>query len=63
MKMTSPSSLTTSPLPSRGAFIVFEGLDKSGKSTQSLKLYDNLIKVGHKVKHMRFPGIFIHHSL
>lgn len=40
----------------RGAFIVLEGLDRSGKSTQCLKLVDNLNKAGLKAKGIRFPG-------
>lgn len=45
----------------RGAFIVFEGIDRCGKTTQSLKLTDNLKWVfgdieDKIVKHMRFPG-------
>jgi dTMP kinase len=30
----------------RGAFIVFEGLDRSGKSTQAAKLTDSLNESG-----------------
>lgn len=40
----------------RGAFIVIEGLDRSGKTTQVQKLADALSKDGHKVKALRFPG-------
>jgi hypothetical protein len=43
----------------RGAFIVLEGLDRSGKSTQCLKLVDNLNKAGLKAKGMRFPGVLV----
>jgi dTMP kinase len=39
----------------RGIFIVVEGLDKAGKSTQCEILATNLTKDGHKVQHMRFP--------
>ncbi|KAK9894122.1 Deoxythymidylate kinase [Cystobasidium minutum MCA 4210] len=39
----------------RGAFIILEGLDRSGKSTQCLKLVDNLNAAGLKSKSMRFP--------
>ncbi|CAJ1375836.1 unnamed protein product [Effrenium voratum] len=41
----------------RGLFLVFEGLDRSGKSTQSKKLEAHLQKVGYgKVKWMCFPN-------
>ncbi|KAL9056194.1 MAG: hypothetical protein Q9162_003073 [Coniocarpon cinnabarinum] len=39
----------------RGALIVFEGLDKAGKSTQCAQLANSLSKQGHRVKAMRFP--------
>jgi len=41
----------------RGKLIVFEGLDRSGKSTQCARLVESLGKQGQKVKHMRFPGM------
>ena len=40
----------------RGLFIVVEGLDKAGKSTQSERLVENVGKLGRPVIHMRFPG-------
>lgn len=40
----------------RGAFIVVEGLDRSGKTTQVKKLCDSLYSSGHNVKSLRFPG-------
>ena len=40
----------------RGKFIVFEGLDRSGKSTQAERLVDTLRGYGQKVEHMRFPN-------
>lgn len=43
-------------MATRGAFIVFEGIDRCGKTTQSLKLVENLKKLGIPTKHMRFPG-------
>lgn len=41
---------------SRGAFIVIEGLDRSGKTTQVKRLEAELSKSGKKVKVLRFPG-------
>lgn len=41
---------------SRGAFIVVEGLDRAGKSTQVKKLCDRLYAEGHNVKAIGFPG-------
>ena len=40
----------------RGLLIVFEGLDRAGKTTQCECLCKNLESQGHKVKRMRFPG-------
>jgi len=40
----------------RGAFIVIEGLDRAGKTTQVKKLCDALYSAGHNVKTIRFPG-------
>jgi len=40
----------------RGAFIVIEGLDRSGKTTQVKRLEAELSKDGKKVKVFRFPG-------
>ena len=39
----------------RGLFIVFEGLDRSGKSTQSQMLTDYLISQGQKCRKINFP--------
>jgi dTMP kinase len=41
----------------RGKLIVFEGLDRAGKSTQCEMLTEALQKDGLKVRHMRFPGM------
>lgn len=49
--MSSSNSLTK-----RGAFIVFEGCDRSGKTTQSSMLVDFLKKQNAPVKHMVFPN-------
>ncbi|MBI2385938.1 MAG: dTMP kinase [Elusimicrobia bacterium] len=40
----------------KGLFIVFEGPDKSGKSTQARRLVDSLRAKGHDVVHTREPG-------
>lgn len=40
----------------RGCLIVFEGLDRSGKSTQCAKLVEHLQANGHEVEHLRFPN-------
>lgn len=42
----------------RGAFIVLEGLDRSGKSTQVGLLEKRLKAAGREVRVMRFPGRF-----
>mmetsp|Transcript_22908 Transcript_22908/g.38369 ORF Transcript_22908/g.38369 Transcript_22908/m.38369 type:complete len:98 (+) Transcript_22908:130-423(+) len=39
----------------RGAFILFEGIDRCGKTTQSKMLTETLLKQGIKAEHMRFP--------
>ncbi|KIY71805.1 thymidylate kinase [Cylindrobasidium torrendii FP15055 ss-10] len=39
----------------RGAFIVIEGLDRSGKTTQIAALYEHLISLGKKVEQIKFP--------
>ena len=41
---------------SRGNLIVFEGIDRSGKTTQSLKLVENFNLVGIDTVHMCFPN-------
>lgn len=40
----------------RGAFIVLEGLDRSGKTTQVKLLEQRFVEEGQPVKAMRFPG-------
>jgi dTMP kinase len=40
----------------RGAFIVIEGLDRAGKTTQVKKLCDALYDAGHNIQTIRFPG-------
>lgn len=57
------SALMTTP--ARGAFIVIEGLDRSGKSTQAARLFDRIQSVGTdapssgsppKAVLLKFPG-------
>jgi len=40
----------------RGALIVLEGLDRSGKTTQVKLLEQRFVELGRRVKVMRFPG-------
>lgn len=42
--------------PRRGLFLVFEGLDRSGKSTQSKRVAEHLRKAGKTVSHINFPN-------
>jgi hypothetical protein len=42
----------------RGALIVLEGLDRSGKTTQVKLLEQRFVELGRKVKVMRFPGTY-----
>lgn len=44
------------PAVARGAFVVLEGLDRSGKTTQVKLLQSRLIEAGRRVQLMRFPG-------
>ena len=41
-----------------GKLIVLEGIDGSGKATQSGLLEDHLIKSGKDVMHISFPGLW-----
>jgi dTMP kinase len=43
-------------MAARGAFILFEGVDRCGKTTQATKLVEALTKAGQKAVLMRFPG-------
>jgi len=40
----------------RGALIVIEGVDRSGKSTQCAKLAKRLVSEGVKAELFKFPG-------
>lgn len=50
--MSEPSSSS----PIRGFFIVLEGLDRSGKSTQAQLLLDHFASAGYPVQSWKFPG-------
>ena len=50
-----PRQEPTKPV-ARGAFIVVEGLDRAGKTTQVKKLCDKLYASGRNIKTLRFPG-------
>lgn len=50
--------LTPSSSGKRGAFIVLEGLDRSGKTTQVKLLQTRFVEAGKEVRAMRFPGEF-----
>ncbi|KAI0123434.1 putative thymidylate kinase [Xylariales sp. AK1849] len=41
--------------PVRGAFVVFEGMDRAGKTTQAKLLQQRCIEEGKDVRFMRFP--------
>ncbi|WVQ85459.1 thymidylate kinase [Cryptococcus sp. DSM 104549] len=45
----------SAPTTNRGAFIVFEGLDRCGKSTQVDRLVQRLETDGHKARLQKFP--------
>ncbi|KAJ6440165.1 thymidylate kinase [Purpureocillium lavendulum] len=49
------SSTTATASTPRGAFIVLEGLDRSGKTTQVKLLEQRFVEAGRPVKVMRFP--------
>lgn len=50
------TSSTTGEKHGRGALVVLEGLDRSGKTTQVKLLEQRFVEAGRKVKVMRFPG-------
>lgn len=45
--------------PKRGAFIVLEGVDRCGKSTQVVKLVERLQAQGFAAEAIRFPGAYV----
>lgn len=52
-----PTESHGEPPPARGALVVLEGLDRSGKTTQVKLLEQRFVELGRKVKVMRFPGM------
>lgn len=57
MQHTPFQAMPRDPLPVRGAFIVIEGLDRSGKSTQTIRLLEKIkeLKGENAAKLIRFP--------
>lgn len=51
-----PGEPASSSSVARGALVVLEGLDRSGKTTQVKLLEQRFVELGRKVKVMRFPG-------
>lgn len=47
--------IVTNPSTKRGTFIVFEGVDRCGKTTQCGLLMKHLVKLGMAAAAMRFP--------
>ena len=41
----------------RGALIIFEGVDRSGKSTQIKRIFNQMVNKGEKVYLTRFPEV------
>lgn len=54
-QLVAPESAIT-----RGALVILEGLDRSGKTTQVKLLEQRFVELGKKVKVMRFPGKMDH---
>ena len=55
-------TVSTTQTNKRGAFIVLEGCDRSGKSTQCSRLVSRLNENGIKAELARFPGFRVFHS-
>ncbi|KAI1776265.1 thymidylate kinase-domain-containing protein [Hypoxylon cercidicola] len=51
----SMDGVETQEPPVRGAFVVFEGMDRAGKTTQAKLLQQRCIESGRDVRFMRFP--------
>lgn len=54
-----PQAKKPSDTVARGALVVLEGLDRSGKTTQVKLLEQRFVELGRKVKVMRFPGRYL----
>ena len=59
--LSSPPIPLSIKMESRGSFIVIEGLDRSGKSTQAERLRARIAETNgpDKVKLLKFPGTFL----
>jgi thymidylate kinase len=53
------SALATSSTTPRGQFIVLEGLDRCGKSTQVDRLVAKLQESGRPARLQKFPGLSV----
>jgi dTMP kinase len=53
--MIPPQQSTTSPMKPRGAFVLLEGVDRCGKTTQCKSLVERLLSAGIAATLMRFP--------
>ncbi len=56
--MAGPAASAAAAAAGRGALIVFEGVDRSGKTTQASMLVDLLKAQGTPAEFWRFPGLF-----
>lgn len=56
LSSASPLASPVNKKPQRGTFIVLEGLDRCGKSTQTKCIVDALKKEGTEAMALRFPG-------
>ena len=57
MADTQPDAASADSAPIRGALVVLEGLDRSGKTTQVQILAKKLVEQGRRVEVLRFPGV------
>jgi dTMP kinase len=55
--ISQPTSMNSNTLRKlRGAFVVIEGCDRAGKSTQAKMLMEFLTQSGEQVEFRRYPG-------